>query len=249
MRKLQTITVGLLAGAVVAATHSQAAEVTAGADVNSAYVWRGITFNDSLVVQPSVDVAHESGLSFNTWLNYDLEDYKVGPDTKAESGEISEVDLTVAYQLPINDERLDVAVGWIEYVFPESGPNSGTREVYGELGYDIGSGVSVGAFVAYDFDVTDDIYANLSLAYGIDVDDNLNVGLSGLVGFVGNGFSDGKDSGPHEWNVSLSGEYVVTSATAFGAFVTYNNSLDSDVLTSATSDVDVYGGVNVYYTF
>ena len=32
------------------------ADVTTAIDVNSAYVWRGITFNDGVVVQPSVDV-------------------------------------------------------------------------------------------------------------------------------------------------------------------------------------------------
>ncbi|HMA84159.1 MAG TPA: hypothetical protein VKN73_00520, partial [Desulfosalsimonadaceae bacterium] len=44
-------------------------------DVVSAYVWRGITFNDGLVVQPYVDVAAGNGFAINVWGNYDIDDY------------------------------------------------------------------------------------------------------------------------------------------------------------------------------
>jgi len=63
--------VALLGGAVQPVV---AADVTAAVDVNSAYVWRGQTFNDGMVAQPSVDVA-SGGFGFNVWGNIDIDDY------------------------------------------------------------------------------------------------------------------------------------------------------------------------------
>jgi len=45
----------LLVGMAVAP--AAAAEATAAVDFASAYVWRGLTFNDGFVIQPSIDVA------------------------------------------------------------------------------------------------------------------------------------------------------------------------------------------------
>ena len=70
------------------------ADVTAAVDVNSAYVWRGITFNDGFVVQPSVDVT-AGNFGFNVWGNIDGDDY----DDTLDSGEFSEVDLTLTYAI------------------------------------------------------------------------------------------------------------------------------------------------------
>lgn len=243
----KVITSALCGLAVMIGAQAQAADVTAGVDVNSAYVWRGITFNDSFVAQPSVDVAHESGLGFNVWGNFDLDDYGSGTNTIVESGEFSEIDLTVSYAIPV--DGFDLGVGYIEYLFPEAGPSANTREIYAEIGYELGEGVSVGGFVAYDFDEVDDVYGNISAAYGYSVSEELSLELAGLIGFAGSDFSSGADSGAHEWQVSVSGAYALSDTTELGAFVAYTDSVDSDVLTDAAADVDVYGGLSVYYSF
>jgi len=252
MKTSKTIMHKIIAGSLfalvaMAGTQATAADVTAGVDVNSAYVWRGITFNDSFVAQPSVDVAHESGLGFNVWGNYDLDDYSTGGQTIVDSGEFSEIDLTVSYAVPV--EGFDLGVGLIEYLFPEAGADTNTREVYAAVGFDLGGGLSTGGFIAYDFDEIEDFYANISAAYGHDVSEELSVELAGLIGFAGNDFSSGTDSGAHEWQVSLSGAYALSDATELGAFVTYTDSVDDDVLVDAAADVDVFGGVSVYYSF
>ena len=100
-----------------AAAPAWAADVTAGLDLNSAYVWRGITFNDGLVAQPSVDVAYK-GFGFNVWGNFDLDDYK---GTIANPNNFSEVDLTLSYGMTV--QKLDIGVGLIEYLFPTAGSN------------------------------------------------------------------------------------------------------------------------------
>ena len=53
---------------------AQAADVSAALDLNSAYMWRGLTFNDGLVAQPSIDVAAPHGIGINVWGNFDIDD-------------------------------------------------------------------------------------------------------------------------------------------------------------------------------
>ena len=105
--KYGIIAVAVAAGAALAGP-ALAADATVGLDLNSAYVWRGITFNDGAVLQPSVDVAHPSGAGVNVWGNMDLDDYSGA----VESGEFSEVDLTLYYAIPV--EGWDLSVGDIE---------------------------------------------------------------------------------------------------------------------------------------
>lgn len=249
-----TTRIGLIALAVALSatlvSPAFAADATVGLDLNSAYVWRGITFNDGAVLQPSVDVAHSSGAGLNVWGNLDIDDY----DNTLESGEFSEVDLTLYYALPV--EEVDMSVGYIEYLFPATSTNGGalgTREIYFSAGQDLGqyseelAGLSWGFFFAYDFDEVDDYYSNVSLAYGYDVNEQVSLELGGLVGYAGSDASAGADGGFNEWQIALSGSYAVAEGVDLGAFIAYVDTLDEDVLPS--QDTDVYGGVSVYYGF
>ena len=232
---------GLYAGA------AQAADVTAALDLNSAYMWRGLTFNDGLVAQPSIDIAGPSGIGFNVWGNFDIDDY----NGTINDSEFSEVDFTVSYAIPV--DGFDLGIGIIEYLFPEAGTNTNTREVYVEAGVQLVENLSAGAFLAYDFDEIDDLYGNVSLAYGYAVSDELSLELSGLIGYAGSDFarlySSGIDGGLNEYQIALSAGYALSETTGLGAFVAYTDSLDSDVLPDAALDVDVFGGLSVSHVF
>ena len=91
--------------------NAYAADVTGGVDFASAYVWRGITFNDGMVAQPYLDVA-SAGFGINIWGNMDIDDY----DNTLDSGEFSELDLTLSYGFSL--DPVDVRLGYIEYLFP-----------------------------------------------------------------------------------------------------------------------------------
>ena len=95
-----------------AATTADAATATAALDVNSAYVWRGLTFNNGLVVQPSITAASDNGFSVNVWGNYDIDDY----DGNVDEYHFSEVDLTASYAFKLG--AVDMTVGAIAYTFP-----------------------------------------------------------------------------------------------------------------------------------
>ena len=91
-----------------AAGQAAAATATATLATNSAYVWRGLTFNDGLVLQPSLDVS-TGGFAVNVWGNLDIDDYNGAVD----DGEFSEVDLTASYTWKLGP--VDASLGAIEH--------------------------------------------------------------------------------------------------------------------------------------
>ena len=123
-----------------------------------------------MVAQPSVDVA-SGGFGFNVWGNIDIDDYEDTLDT----GEFSEVDLTVSYGLTLG--MVDVGVGYIEYLFPttEMGGGLGTREVYLSLGVPLPAGFSVALDVYYDFDEMEDYYSTLGLGWEYGITEQLSL--------------------------------------------------------------------------
>ncbi|MFO7560359.1 MAG: TorF family putative porin [Desulfobacterales bacterium] len=215
-----------------------AADVTAAVDVNSAYVWRGITFNDGLVVQPSVDVT-SGGFGLNVWGNLDADDY----DDTLESGEFSEIDLTASYGFTV--KSVSVTVGYIEYLFPAGGP--GTREVYGGIGIEPVKGLTTGVDVYWDFDEVEDVYVNVKLGYNLDISDKLSMDFNASAGYAGEDMSAGTKDGFHDYNLSIGLGYAATDALNLSGFIAYTNSFDDEVLPD--QDVDIYGGVGGSYSF
>lgn len=90
MKAVKTWMDGLLVMMMLGAGAAGAAEVAAGGDLYSAYVWRGITLNDGLVAQPSMDVS-VGGFNFNVWGNFDIDDYDDALDVLPEGKEASDV--------------------------------------------------------------------------------------------------------------------------------------------------------------
>lgn len=225
-------------------SQAMAADVTAAADINSAYVWRGLTFNDGIVVQPSIDIA-ANGFGLNVWGNLDIDDY----DDTLDSGEFSEVDLTVSYAFDLGP--VAASVGYIEYMFPAGGAS--TSEIFVTSGMDIGAGFSVGLELYYDIDQVDDVYATASIGYSLDLNEKLGLELGGLIGYAGEDFAEayagGTDGGFFNYVLSASLSYAITDALSAGASLNYTDSMDSDVLPDTAVDTDIYGGVSIAYTF
>ena len=119
-----------------------AADVTVGTDINSAYVWRGITLNDSFVAQPSIDIAAPNGIGLNIWGNFDLDDFEIDGEEQIDSGNFSEIDLTLSYAVPLDMDGVELSMGIIEFLFPDA--DGSTREVYANLGVDLGAGFWIG---------------------------------------------------------------------------------------------------------
>lgn len=240
-----------------AATQADAATATAAIDVNSAYVWRGLTANDGLVLQPSIDVAAENGFSVNVWANYDGDDY----DGLAEENKFSEIDLTATYAFKLG--VVDMSAGVIAYTFPTTYPDaypagqakavSNTSELFLGLGYDLGHGFSLLGKIYYDFDQVDDFYMTAGLGYSYSINDKTTLGLSGLISYAGEDMAEfygaGTDSGFFNYQLTASLKYKVTDAFGIGANINVTDTMDDDVLSEDVVDTTVFGGVSLTYTF
>lgn len=221
-----------------------AATATAALDTNSAYVWRGLTFNDGLVLQPSLDVS-TGGFAVNVWGNLDIDDYNGAVD----DGEFSEVDLTASYTWKLGP--MDASLGAIEYLFP--GGAEATTELFAGLAYALVPGLTASGKFFYDVDQVDDYYLSLGLAYAYTLSEKTTFSLGGSVGLAGEDFAGfyagGTDSGLFNYTLTAGIKYLVTDALAVGAAINYSESLDDDVLPDEAVDTTVYGGVSLAYTF
>lgn len=218
-----------------------AADVTAGADFNSAYVWRGMTFNDGLVFQPSLDVGYK-GFGINVWGNLDIGDY----DNTLDRGDFSEVDFTLSYGFDI--DRFSFSLGYIEYLFPKGA--EGTRELYGTVNVNIYKGLYAGLGFYYDVEAIGDFYANGKIGYGTSIGEKFSADISALAGYASDDWAianTGIDGGFHEYVFSASGTYTVIKNLDVSVYLNYAGSIDEDVL--ADQDVDFFGGVGIYYAF
>ena len=240
----RTIWISLLVILIAGGT-ANAADVTAALDVNSAYVWRGITLNDGAVVQPSLDVS-KGGFGINVWGNFDLDDY----DGQLEDNEFSEIDLTLSYTFSL--ESVEIGLGYIEYLFPAGGP--GTREVFVSLDLPLFGGLSAGSAFYYDVDEVDSYYGDVHLSYALPLTDQLGVEAKAKIGYAGEDFAEvygGTDGGFFDYGFSLSLSYAVTNALSLGAAIAYTDTVDEDVLPEGdfAQDTQWYGGVRIAYAF
>jgi hypothetical protein len=227
-----------------------AAEAELGVDFNSAYVWRGITYNDGWVAQPSLTVSN-NGFSLNVWGNYDIDDY----DGALDDNDFSEIDLTASYTF--TGDTMEFTLGVTNYLFPGSAhiDDPSTTELFVGLLLKMGGGWSVGATYYYDVDEVDSYYADFALTYAAALTNALDMELGARIGYAGSGFADyhsggtATDGGFYDYGFSFGLTYKFTDAVSVGAFIYYVDSADKDVLPDAMVDTDYYGGVNISFTF
>ena len=244
-----------LVAAMLMAGHgaAEAADVTLGADVVSSYVWRGITLNSDVVVQPAMTVEHESGLALGIWSNFDIGD----DDGALAERQFSEIDFDLSYTRALG--FVDLTVGYIEFTFPTGVEGEGEevtgltadREVY--VGVAAACpympGLALDLTVYQNLATSDGTYALLSAEYGYEVLDGLTLSLVGTAAYGAKGVTAGGKSGLHDYLIGLNAEQTVTEALTVSAFVNYVGALDSDVLPKEFIREDVFGGVGLAYAF
>ncbi|VAW36509.1 hypothetical protein MNBD_DELTA02-260 [hydrothermal vent metagenome] len=255
--KLKAALLSLLVMAMVFVSYGKAqaieADVSAGVDVLSNYVWRGQNLvNDSGVLQPTLDIALKNGLGFNYWSNNSMN-----------NGETTETDLTLTYSRDYG--KLSTTTGYIHYGL-DSAPD--TEEIFVALSYD--TFLSPSITVYQDIDEGDGQFVIFAIGHSIDIgnfygkDVALNLGAS-----AGYNFSDGASMGTNakgkEFNDFYAGELTasltipVTSNITIEPKIAYTGELsdDADEAISALNvgygtgrDTEVlYGGVNISMNF
>jgi hypothetical protein len=187
---------GKLLGAVllalVASTSARTvqAQATVGADLSlySGYVWRGISFTNRPVGQPSAYVAIPAGKASVTvggWANVDLGRYDDVDDFSQSGGvssfNLAEFDPWAEVSVPVGKATL--AGGVVGYVFPNDfgvTDDFNTWEVYGKVGLAVP--LSPKLAVYYDIDKVNGAYIEGTVAHSVPLGSvSLNLGaLAGL---------------------------------------------------------------------
>jgi hypothetical protein len=226
---------------------AQAAEATVSVDFLSAYVWRGLTVNDTGVAQFALDAGGlavgELPLGFNVWGNLDLGD----ADGALESGHVSEIDLTVTLGLPAG-----FSVGLVDYTFPAVFEDAGlpaTQEVFASWSKEMTVTPTLSLY--YDFGAVDSFYGTVGLGWSRSLSEKVSLDLSAQGAFAGEEFAafygGGTKSGLHDYLLGVGLSCQATDTVGLGAQVSYAGSLDEDVLPG--QDLGFFGGAGLALSF
>jgi hypothetical protein len=224
-----------------------AAEVSAGVDFASAYIFRGATLNKGLVMQPYAEISgfpideKYGALAIGTWANYDISDNS----GTLESGEFSEIDYYIAYSLPVT--VVDLGIAYTEYTYPNGGTSD--KEVAFSVGKELGeSGFYTGLTANYGLDGAPEKswYIQGALDYGMDLSEALSLSAGVSVGYA---VVDSGTDGFNDATASVGLSYALTENWALNGSLVYVAQLDDDVLTDAAYDKSGYATLGLSCDF
>jgi uncharacterized protein (TIGR02001 family) len=235
------------------AGNSADAAVTAEVALMSAYVWRGQVLNNDAVLQPQLTVA-KNGFSFNVWGNYDLKENVAGV-----SSDYSEIDLSLAYTLPMDVNEMAIDVGLVNYNYPNIEELESTTELFVSAtllsfkDYVIPSVTLFG-----DVDEANGTYVLFDVVAPYQVSDYLGVEAGFSAGYGNTSYNDyyfgqPKDAGFNDYNFYANASYEVLENLTVSANLTYTMLEGGEIRDAADERFEdkekFWGGVNVAYDF
>ena len=243
-------------------------EVTLEAAVLSSYVWRGQVLNNDAVFQPQVTIS-QYDFSLNVWGNWNL----AGSDASGVSSDLSEIDFSLAYNVPVNISDMAVTVGAIHYTFPNTVAESttelfvnGTITTFEDLVVPVIPSVTIYG----DVDEAKGTYVLIDVAAPYEVSEYLKVtgGISAGYGntsyndfYFGNGTIDPTDptvgstqeAGFNDYNFYGVADYALYDNVTLSFSLTYTMLEGGSIEDAARNIYDakekVWGGFNVAYDF
>jgi uncharacterized protein (TIGR02001 family) len=208
-------------------------------DAAYGYLYRGETYNDGLVLQPSCDLSLED-LSVGVWANYDVDDY----DGMVDENEFSEIDLYGAYALPLDLDPVSVSVGYLAYIYPLNSTDA-DHEVSLTVELDAVLSPSIAMNYGIDGGIKESLYIELGASQSVYRNDCLELEVAAALGYVK---PDVGESGFSHLDIGLS-----ASAGIFSAGINYVAQIDEDVLPDLKDggayDAEVYGVVGAGVEF
>ncbi len=237
---LMTMMVALAAGA------AHAIDLSASVDFASAYVFRGVTLNNGLVMQPGAEISgfpideKYGSIAVGIWANYDID------DEDGDGSDFSEVDYYIIYSLPV--EALDIDLSYTEYTYPNGG-GSADREVGLSFGKELGTN---GFYSSISFNygvggaIEKDLYILGSLDYETDLSEKLSASAGITVGYL---ISSGGVNGFNDATASAGLSYALNNNWSLSGGLTYIAQLDEAVLSDAAHDVSLLGTIGISCDF
>lgn len=199
-----------------------AQETDMGLSAGSAYIFRGITEEDAIVLQPKIET--RMGLfGFKVWGNSNLEEW----DQIDDQGVFS--DLDVSFFLGVKDDIIDWQAGYTEYA-KSTGVSPETMELYACVAWFATQNLQPRTALYYDIAEYEDFYANIGLGYVSFLGSSMEITAKGLIGYMGNDMSLGEKGGFNEYLLGVDMLYHVSDYTRLNIELAYTSSLDDDVL-------------------
>jgi len=234
-----------------------AVETYATAEVGllSSYVWRGQVLNNDTVVQPQVTIQH-GDFSFNIWGNYDL-----GENSSGGSSDFSEIDMTLAYDLPLTIyEDFGVSFGLINYNFPNSPVGApSTTELFAKVTLLAFSDYSIVPSVTLfgDIDEVNGTYMLFDIPVAYEVTDYLALEWGLSIGYGNTSYNDyyweaGSDKGANDYNVYGNASYELAENVVASLNLTYtmlDGTIEDEAENSYEAKEKFWAGVNIAYDF
>lgn len=238
---IATIASSAIAEEIVVMVEEEVAPVSlsVGVDVASAYVFRGVTFNDGMVAQPWMDATTSFGLNFGVWGNFDIDDY----DGSLEKNQFSEIDIYVGWGTTVG-EILDLGIAYCEYTYPMYGGNA-DRELSVAAGLPLGPiELDFTAYFGVDGGIKNKIYLEAVADYSVDIEE-FTAGLFASTGYLIDNNSGG-ESGFNDYSIAASIGWKIINAS-----LKYIGQGDDKVLPEEQYgyDVELVGMVSVGYNF
>lgn len=238
--------------------------VTAEAALVSSYVWRGQVQNNDFVVQPQI-TASQYGVSLNVWGNYDL-----GKNYLGVSSDFSEIDISLAYTLPLDLNDVTFDFGIIGYTYPANGSNpavasplginkQSTTELFAKATVlSLRDYVIPSVAIFGDVDEASGVYMLFDIVAPYKISDFLWVEGGFSAGWGNTSYNDyhwgaSLDSGWNDYNFYGSASYEILENLTAAVNLTYTlvegGALGDAANNLYENDQKFWGGVNIAYDF
>jgi len=233
---MRKVIVTAVASSLVAMVASAATSVNV--DFASAYVFRGITVVDDLVVQPGIEVdgfglREECGsIALGVW----------GSTAPFEDtyNNLHETDWYISYAFPEMVTNLDLSIGFTEYQYAFG---AGEQEINLGAAFAVATNLTLGGSINFMVDneiaaTEDQIYLDFYGDYAIEVSEDMDVSIGALISFMKQGDgndADGLDDGLNHFELTGAFTYALGEMWSLGASLAYIGQLDDDVLPDASA--------------
>jgi len=228
---MKKIIVMTMASSLIATIASAGTSVNV--DFASAYVYRGQTLVDDLVMQPGIEVdgfgmKEECGtITLGVWGS-------AAPFSDTYDN-LHETDWYLVYTLPELVTNLNLSIGFTEYQYAGG---AGEQEINLAAAYALGDEVTVGGSANFMVDdevlaTENQIYVDLYADYALEVSEDMDASFGALVSMIkqGDGYdAAGLDDGFNHFELYGAFDYSINEMWSIGASLTYVGQLDNDVL-------------------
>lgn len=175
-------------------------------DFNTKYLWRGISYNDGLVIQPYLWASY-GNLSGGLWSNITAYD-------RLDSIKRNELDLILTYSWTCGNFEIENTVMFYHYFAQEDSPPTG--ELNMNISYPFGDFSLVSGVTADFLTYFGSLYFEHGVVYERALGDKLNLASSALLGW-GNGMFNSTYIGTAKTSLNLLSINVDLTCTPRGA--------------------------------